>query len=58
MKTQSSELQRKAEENDKNVRRHMEWLKKSAIHRYVKNMSDYRDKRVCKEYERWLDGEL
>ena len=54
MKTQSSELQRVAEEKERNEKRHIEWLRKSVDNRY----NAYKDKKVCKEYERWLDGEL
>ena len=55
----SSELQRQAEENDKNIKRLMKWLDRSAPHRYLNitnRMDMYKDKKVCKEYEHWLDN--
>ena len=55
MKTISSELQRIAEERHNNVLRHVEWLKKSAELKYKQGISDYKDKKVCAEYEYWLD---
>ena len=47
----SSELQRVAEEKERNEKRHMEWLRKSVDHRY----NAYKDKKVCEEYEHFLD---
>ena len=55
MKTQSSELQRVAEEKLRNEQRHLEWLRKSAIYRYVDTKNRYKDKRLGAEYESWLD---
>ncbi len=53
MITQSSELQRKAEEQENNQKRHLEWLRKSENWRY--RMMAYKDRRLGDEYQLWLD---
>ena len=51
----SCELQRTAEEGVNNQQRHKEWLSKSASDRYKSETNNYKDKKVCSEYEYWLD---
>jgi len=51
----SSELMRVAEQRNANHIRKQAWMARSVKHRYGEKQDMYRDKKVCAEYERFLN---